>query len=175
MLKKWIFSLFVLGLIIFSVVYIYPKNINRSINGVEYKLGSNNLKPVQIKIKGKLQRSLFGNKTFVGKIEIKGASYPNQDQNRQLTIEFQENGAGYINYAYYKIGSNETHSYGVLFINKDLGNISIQEFKPDINGGKSWSGDNGLIISGPASSKKKALEIANELMKNYFQDGYKLK
>ena len=88
MLKKRVLSLLVLliGLmIVYGIYYTYPKNITRSINGVEYQLGGNSksTKPVKISIQGKLQRSLLGNKTFVGKIDLKGVSYPNQDNNKQ--------------------------------------------------------------------------------------------
>jgi len=154
-------------MIVSGIYYTYPKNIKRSINGVEYQLGGSSTKPVQIRIKGKLQHSLLGNKIFVGKIDLKGVTYPNQDSNRQLKINFQDNGAGNIIYAYYKNGTPVVNSYGVLFINNDLSKVCIQVFTPDANhGGKGWGSDHGLIISCPARSKVKALEIANDLMKN---------
>ncbi|MBP0724088.1 hypothetical protein J5Y03_02685 [Bacillus sp. RG28] len=168
-MKKRILSILVLIvgiMIVYGIYYTYPKSITRSINGVEYQLGGGKTKSVQINVQGKLQHSLLGNKTFVGKIGFKGVSYPNKDSNRQLKIKFQENGSGNIIYAYYKNGTPVINSYGVLFINNDFSKVSIQVFKPDNDGGKTWFAKNGLIISGPAKSIDKALEIANDLMKN---------
>lgn len=155
--------------------YTHPKNINRSISGVEFQLGSNNNpKPVTISINGKLQHSLLGSKTFIGKIELIGVIHPNpDDKDKQLEIKFQKNGSGNIIYAYYKDRKPVVHSYGVLFINKDLSKVTIEEFPPVNDRGQTWEAQNGLLVSGPAKSRNKAIQISNELMKNIL-NGYEL-
>ncbi|MBS4172730.1 hypothetical protein [Bacillus sp. FJAT-49736] len=177
-MKKWwiSFNVLIVFVIIWGFYYTHPKDIHRSIRGVEYRLGSNNEpKPVTIGINGKLQRSLFGKKTFAGKIDLTGVSQPNlEDKDKQLIINFQENGAGVITYSYYKDGQPILRSYGVLFINKDFSKVAIEEYEPANNGGGIWEAGNGLIITGPAKTKKKALQIANELMENML-NGYELK
>jgi hypothetical protein len=170
-MKKWLISFIIIILVFLTLwdfYFTYPKNINRSISGVEYQLGSNNNpKLVTVGIKGKLQRSILGNKTFDGKIDLKGVSHPNlDDKDKLLKIKFQKNGAGDIIYAYYKEGKPFVRSYGVLFINKDFRKVTIEEFEIANDGVQTWESQNGLLVSGPAKSKNKALQIANELMKN---------
>jgi hypothetical protein len=75
------------------VFYIYPRNISIATKGVEYQLGkgSGHVIPVTLAVDGKLSHSLFGGKTFQVTIHISGASVPNPDNNRQLTVRFNKN------------------------------------------------------------------------------------
>ncbi|GAM12177.1 hypothetical protein SAMD00020551_0307 [Mesobacillus selenatarsenatis SF-1] len=59
-------------------------------------------------------------------------------------------------------------SYGILYINKDFSELSIIVYE-HIESGRdnasySWHPEAGLLISGPAKSRKEALNISNELI-----------
>ncbi|MEH7349362.1 hypothetical protein [Gottfriedia acidiceleris] len=176
-MKKIIVScilLFFLVAIGFGVYYFIPKNVNKSINGVEYQLGSDHdqVNSVTIKIKGKLHQSLLGKRKFVGLIDVKGANYPNPNKDRKLEIAFDQNGMGTIEYVYFKNGHPKIDSYGILFANNDFKKVTIGEYREN-HDGKSWSGKDGWMITGTANSKSEALIISNELMKKFLHNNLK--
>ncbi|MEH7514743.1 hypothetical protein V7146_18670 [Gottfriedia acidiceleris] len=176
-MKKIIVScilLFFLVAIGFGVYYFIPKTVNESIKGVEYQLGAGHdqVNSVTIKIKGKLHQSLLGKRKFVGLIDVKGANYPNPNEDRKLEIAFDQNGMGTIEYVYFKNEHPKIDSYGILFANKDFKKVTIEELREDHNG-KGWSGKDGWMVTGPANSKGEALIISNELMKKFLHNNLK--
>ncbi|MEL7597140.1 MAG: hypothetical protein AAGU01_02945, partial [Clostridiaceae bacterium] len=58
-------------------------------------------------------------------------------------------------------------TYGPIYINNDFSQLTINIMEPQnlYIPNKKWIGDNGLMISAPASNRKEALQISNSLMK----------
>lgn len=121
--------------------------------------------PVTLAVDGKLTPSVLGGKTFQGIIRISGASPPNPDNNRVVTVIFYKNeDYGAMIYGYWeKNGTPVTRGYGVIFTNNDFSKVTITI----------WA-KNDLMISAPAQNRPQALGISNELMRGYLH-GYVLK
>ena len=165
-----IVSLAVIMLLI-TVIYTLPKKYEVTIEAVSYQLGHKNsdiVKPVSIQINGKLSRNLKGYKKFKGTINIEDENIPISEGSKELDIKFQVNGEGYMIYSDIKDGQIKMFSFGSVFISEDCTKISISKFTEDkdLNSSqRGWNGEDGLMISGPATNRLEALEISNELMK----------
>lgn len=63
-----------------------------------------------------------------------------------------------------------------LFVNDDFTKVSIivpNQYNRKGNTGGLWSADDGLMITAPASNRVEALNLANDIMKEYLR-GYQL-
>jgi hypothetical protein len=113
-----------------------------------------------ITIKGKLYRKIFNQDRFKGTIEISGEVPTNIIiDKKQVEVVFLENGGSLL------VGDS---SYGNLYINKDFSELSIIVYEliesERDNVSYRWDPEDGLLISGPAKSRKEALNISNELI-----------
>lgn len=145
-------------------VYTHPKHIDSSISGVEYRAGNPNegIKHVAIQAKGTLQKSIRGTLTFVGTIKVSGATQPNPENSRTLTIHFNNSGGyGVMAYGWYVNGKGFTREYGLIFTNHNFTEVTILE------NNTLWTATNGLTIAAPASTRSKAISISNSLMKGW--------
>lgn len=87
------------GLIIFFITLTYPRNIHFIEQGIKYRLGEENVgteRPTTVEIEGKLYRSLTGNKTFIGTIEIEGEEINVPVNQRKLEVLFFKGNSGVI-------------------------------------------------------------------------------
>lgn len=168
-------SLLVIGVILllaitWSVIYTRPMEVSRTLDGLEYRTGTghNNVTPVKVNVNGSLRKSITGLTTFRGIIRVTGATQPNPDNSRQLTIDFDRDGYAVMTYGYYVQGTPIVHSYGVIFINHDFSKVTILENKTG------WIAANGLTISAPATDRNQAVNMSNQLMKTWLK-GYVLR
>lgn len=153
----------IVGFVSFVVWYSVPKEINQAFDGIVYGVGSKSNqinKEVTIAIKGKLYRKFFNQDRFKGTIEINGEVPPNIIiYKKQIEVVFIENRGTLL------FGDSP---YGFLYINKDFSELSIivHELIESERGSASyrWDPKDGLLISGPATSRKEALNISNELI-----------
>ena len=144
-------------------MYSVPKEIDQAFDGIAYGVGSKSNqinKEVTITIKGKFYRKIFNHDRFKGTIAIKGDVPTNLILDRkQVEVVFLDNGGSLL------YGNS---SYGILYINKDFSELSIivYEFIESGRGNPSysWNPEGGLLISGPAKTRKEALNISNELI-----------
>lgn len=158
--KKFIYIL--IGLVVcfasFTFFYTYPKEINKSFNGILFQLGSENSdfeETVQIKVNGKIKQELFGNRYFIGTITINDQVLPPSDA-REQQVKFiigDYNGA-LIQY----IRKDSILAYGKIFIKNDFDALTIAIYEDD-----GWDSEDGKILSAPATNREEALKIANEL------------
>lgn len=143
------------------VVYTYPRHVAETLAGVQYRVVQGHARrviPVRVTLDGTLRRSIFGNLTFRGTVGIKGATRPNSNNTRQLTMQFTD-GMGIITYAYFTQGQPMVNTYGAMFINGGVSKLTILE--------GSWTTVNGLTISAPASTRSQAVAMSNLLMKKF--------
>ncbi|RKP57987.1 hypothetical protein D7Z26_00270 [Cohnella endophytica] len=183
MTKKIIIPILVISIIMLLVLYtLYtnPKKYSSNINGISYQLGIENRQlatPVNVQLNGYLNRQLNGNKKFVGSFYLKLSDSSEPEINRNIEITFDKVGRGLIIFDETSSGIPKLNSYGIVFINNNLSEISIMKYKEeknDLNGiHKGWSGEDGFMISGPAENRSEAIDIANKLMKKLL-NGYPL-
>jgi hypothetical protein len=152
----------IVGIVSFIVWYSIPKEINQAFDGIVYGVGnkSNQInKEVTITIKGKLYKKFINQDRFKGTIDINGEVPTNIIiDKKQVEVVFIENGGSLL------FGDSP---YGNLYINKDFSELSIIVLEPESGGGTAsyrWDPEDGLLISGPAASRKEALNISNELI-----------
>jgi hypothetical protein len=152
----------ILILVVFSIWFIFPKQHTKTLQGISYQLGNEEaLQEVTISIDGEVNRGLFGKKTFEGFLEIQGEELPVPKGERNITINFNENGYGIIVYAGFSDGQPYSYSYGSIFANYDFSKVTILK--------GSWDARDGNMITAPAKNYTEALNISNELMKDFLR------
>ncbi|TCZ68313.1 hypothetical protein E0485_03060 [Paenibacillus albiflavus] len=163
------FIVLILGFILYMI---YPTTVNFAVEGVKYRLGAENqniLKPVTIQVKGTMQKSLTGAKTFKGTLYIEGEEIPTAAEQKELIIEFDPKGQGYLAFPNPPTYKPPNLSYGMSYINSDFTQISITVHEKDLlnPGAGHWNSGDGLMIAAPAQNRADALHISNELMKPF--------
>lgn len=167
--RKLLYS--ILGILVFLTTlffwYTNPKELNKTFDGVFYQLGSENFgteEILQIKVKGEVQRNLFGNKTFIGIIDIDGEVIPPPEA-RYDEVEFKI-GSGYGNFGSISYIDDERDSiftFGNIYVTDDFNAFTIAIITNSESGG-TWNSGDGMVISAQATNRKEALNIANELV-----------
>ncbi|OZM57564.1 hypothetical protein CIB95_04115 [Lottiidibacillus patelloidae] len=153
-------------LVIYSIWFTFPKQHTKTLQGISYQLGNEEaLQEVTISIDGEVKRGLFAKKTFEGTLEIQGEELPVPIGERNITIKFNENGQGIIVYAGFSDGEPYTYYYGSIFANDDFTKVTILK--------GSWHAKDGNMITAPAKNYTEALNISNELMKNFLRNPLK--
>ncbi|WP_134340038.1 hypothetical protein [Filobacillus milosensis] len=156
-------AVFIVGFISYSIWYTTPRDVNQTIEGIQFQLGEESVeKPVTIKINGELSRSLSGGGIYGGKFVITGEDVQIPSEDSGVTIDYRGQKNGILLYRNYQPGRHET--VGTIVVNNQFEEIAIMLY----NHG-SWSSEDGQIISAPANNRKEALELARELT------GYELK
>ena len=178
--KKIRLSILIIGisLVTFIVISIYPKTIDLHAQGLKYRLGAEHIgdeKSVAIDMNGTVYTSLTGNKRFVGTISIEGEEIPVPENQRQLEIRLGKDLSGIMLYPYMEDEKIHHFLYATIFVNRSLreATFTVIDYLDLVEGnqGGNWSGDDGLMISVPASDRAEALRISNNLMKDDL-DGY---
>lgn len=132
--------------------YTRPIDIQYRYSGIKYQIGDlQSAEPINIEIKGKFVKELFGNYgEFDGTIKVGETIFTDRP----------------IGFNKYKMGSltSSEGQYGMIFIGDKFENLTIEILEPNQNGGYSWSGENGRMISAPCNDRKEAVEISNILI-----------
>lgn len=174
-----ILLLLVFVLIIFVIWYFIPKQMNHTFEGMLYRLGTENInfqKSVVIEVDGTLQKSIWGSNKFKGTIvidsEVIPPSYAEVDE---LELSIKKDDGVYV--AYWIESSSgigwSSETFGKLYINDDFSEFTIAKMEQGENGGSSWNGRDGLMISAPATNRSEALGISNKLMEDYLMEHLK--
>lgn len=144
---------------------VYPRHVSVALKGIEYQAGSaqHQVKTVTLEINGTLHTSLLGKQTFDGTVNILGTTVPNRDNGKPLTIVFNADLTG-GEIIYFNWKTKKFYDYGSMFTNHRFNQFTILEYQSD---GSGWSSGNGVTISAPAQTRSQAVQISNDLMKNY--------
>ena len=154
-------------ILIVIVFYTYPRQINKSLEGIVYRNGSENNnyeEKVDIKINGTLRYNLLGNKVFKGAIKINGKD-TFKFNGEQLNIVFLPllgANVGELHHFY-----SDIFVYGYIYINGEFDQLTIQKVEKYSNGEVGWKVENGLMISAPATNRNEAVRISNEILKGF--------
>lgn len=174
--KYFYLGSFILILIFIYVIYTSGISIHEEFPAVKYRLGEEGaIENITIKIDGIYRRSLFSDDVFSGSIYIEGYDFTNDKSgfsNLVSTLaDVHIDSKGYGMYKYVKIDSKrvlENLFQGEIFVKDKFSMITmtIMEEKSNENPNGGWNSANGILISGPAETRKEALQIANLLMKD---------
>mgnify|MGYP001788005456 CR=1 FL=1 len=154
---KFIISTVIVTIFLFSwfwISYNRPINIDYKYNGIKYQAGNlQSEEPINIEIKGKYLRQLFvDNVEFYGVIKVGDKAF---DYNPVI---------------FNRYGMGQFDPYGMMFISDKFEILTIEILEPDQNGGRSWSPQDGWLISAPCNNRVKAVEISNTLEKRLFKN-----
>ncbi len=152
--------------------YSLPKKIEKVYDGVEFQLGSEKEEKVTITLSGKLTKSLFGEKTFRGSLQINDEVIPSAlAYEDTIEVIFGKIWVGgiiqYLEHT--EDGLGRVFSYGIIYVNDDFSELTIAKNEQSGNGTSEWNGENGRMISAPASNRVEALAISNRLLKDIFK------
>ncbi|MFF2890186.1 hypothetical protein [Paenibacillus sp. NPDC057967] len=165
-------------------IYEYTRKhpVDETIEGVNYQLGAENSGNVQaetVRIKGHWSRSLKGIRTFKGTFEFANRDIPVPEESREVIVRFSKEGYGPVVYQYL----DDTNKWevrtkffndGIMFANSDFSSVVFMIPSEDkvesesISNGRYWSGENGLMFAGPATTREQALAISNALTEKHF-------
>ncbi|KAB3531053.1 hypothetical protein F8154_13335 [Alkaliphilus pronyensis] len=152
--------LFLVGLVIlaFYIYCIFPRNIEKNLVGIEYRLGDSSYKKeVLVTIEGQYSRKLFSSDYFEGSMTIGDVKLT------QLQLYIKKSGEVLLGK---KDGSSEYESYGAIYTKSRFEELTINIFEDEEKGKGSWNSKNGLMISAPAKNRDEALTLSNNLMKS---------
>lgn len=182
-----------IAIVIYGVVFLQPREIHMTIEGVNYQLGAENsggVQPESVTINGKLTRSWTGRRTFQGTIGSAGGTIDMPKNGGAVTVHFERNGYGpIVNGGIEHAGTAEAKpfvdTYGILFASKDFNSATILLHTPEPGAeegaGGGWNGEDGFMFAGPATTREEALAVSNDLMATFLkqlmqdQGGYVLK
>lgn len=134
--------------------------IETELNGIVYQLGESNhtYQSSTIKVKGNIEEYLDATRSLEGVVIIDGKSY----QLRQVkSVATDTNILLYEGFITYASEAGYTRTLGQIFLNSDVTQIAICDEQDG------WSNKDGKMLSYPSTTKKEALEVANNVMINY--------
>ncbi|QLG38947.1 hypothetical protein HW560_13130 [Paenibacillus sp. E222] len=174
-----VLAIWILMIVISVVLLFLPRTIHLDGVAVKYRLGEDNREPeqkVHINMDGKRYLTTSGDYIFRGTIDIEGESFPVPEDQKGLEIRFHK-GYGLMEYIIDENEKTDIFVYGTLFVDRAFTKLTIAISEEDSSGeqrSRSWSSEDGLMLSMPATNRSEAIQLSNELMETYL-GGYTLK
>lgn len=162
-MNKKNFLIIALILVVINIIYMYPKEIHKEFDTVTFVHWDKEKEVIH--------------ESFI----IDGWLYKNFFMENSLKAQFKFGDLNFLNNAgKYKLNTLSSHgeavfvvssdgyakTYGTVYISKDLKSVMLFVHKDHGNGAGSFSNDEGMIVAGPASSKKEAIGIVESMIKN---------
>lgn len=155
---------------IFYFICTYPRAFTRTYEGIRFRCGKGNIafaEKVTIRFEGRLSKNaLFGHK-FKGTVQINDTFLPEHINELELKFSpFSYYQQTILVYFYHdqETNSPKSYCYGWLITDDTFNNIMIQVAETNDHNGHGWSGDNGLTIAAPATTRDEALAICNSFL-----------
>jgi hypothetical protein len=153
---KFIISTVIVAISLFTwfwIAYNEPSYIELKYNGIKYQAGNmQSAEPINIEIKGKYVKQLF-----IKDVEFYG------------TIKVGEKAYTYNPIAFNRDKMGSLEPLGMIFITDKFEKLTIELPEPNQHGGRTWSWQNGWLISAPCTDRKGAVEISNLLEERLFK------
>lgn len=150
-----IFIIVVITLCLITWVYMsftQPKVIHYNYKGIKYQAKNLQVSEViDIKVDGKYVSRLFGKYVlFDGTIKIGEKVFAGEQ------IAFNK----------YNMSTLQSDDvlYGTIYISNEFKELTIEVLELDLNGGNSWSAQDGWMISAPCNNREEAVQISNMLI-----------
>ncbi|MDF1618646.1 hypothetical protein [Petrocella sp. FN5] len=157
------FLIVVVALIVFFyVVLLIPRSYDNSYSGMLIRLGDSDVdysESIKVELNGKLKKSIFLSKTFVGTLMFNGVNILNEyDDVSEIIIDMDEQdsplGSGIMIYQHETpITKLDWPWIGNIIFADDMDSIVISVAE---NGG--WTEESGLVIVAPADTRLDALD-----------------
>ncbi len=170
--KLWLGSLAIIIIFIaFAAYWFFPHTVALNTEGFKYRLGKENIaygESLQVHVNGKAYRRLGEKVKFIGEIQLEGKNTPINENRWQVELLIDQTNGKLL---YVRRNNTMLHeTIGTLFVNRNISEmtIAVMEEYEDGNGG-GWSGEDGLMISAPASNREEALAVSNSLMADYLK------
>lgn len=151
------------------IVYIFPRKMNVSLDGVMYRLGAENKEmanPITLHMKGYITTKISGEQRYNGTLDIDGLNIPVEKENRRVIIYFRDQ-LGWAIYAYNDKGTPRNVTLGMMKTNRNFSEYTLSIYDQIIYGdtdkGGSWSSKDGLMITAPAANREEAIAITKKV------------
>lgn len=168
-----VLGVFLIGFI--AVIWLhFPREVDVRLEGVKYRLGKENaseVEPAVIYIKGTVRRTLRGDRLFQGTVEIEGEPIPVPKDELKNYKFIAPKGKGFTISYFWTEDWKSWNSFmlGTLYANDDFSQITLA-ISEKREGGWSWNGGDGLMLTAPAKDRTEALQLANKLMEHILKD-----
>lgn len=176
--RKIIIVVFILIAILGAVLTLpFKRNINKKVDGIEWRMADKEYsEKVSIIINGRYSNYLLKEDVFNGSISID--KYDDINELELMEVVFND---GIGDLTYFNIqedGMPTMISFGFIICESDFSELIIGIKEPLDNGSKSWSEENGLVISTPSKNRNEAVEVYKKLVNKsewLSQSNYKAK
>lgn len=173
MVKKIVIALGIIALIILAIVYIpITRKIDVSVEGIQCRIGEETEeKSVRIKVKGSYKNYVFKDDTFKGTLEVEG--YEQDSDNYDVELRFSNNSSPICYVSITEDGKPDINTLGNIIMKDNFKQILLCISEPSStegDEGKSWTGNDGLIIAAPVQTRAEAMELANKITKDTFYE-----
>ncbi len=168
--KKYVIRTVIIVILLLGIAYFLyriPREFHKEYQGVYYQIGNPDLSEmVTIRFDGYLTRGLWQEDSFEGTIKV-----GDQELTRVNLNLYKDSGA-VISYIDNRI--QDINTYGTLYTKDIREGFTICILQEDENnpGHRSWSGEDGYMISAPAGNRSEALELSNRLMEKILLEDF---
>ena len=155
---------------IIIMIITYPQQRDMTLTGIVYQSGNDNdsfKHEVNLSVKGKFKKSLWGKHKFQGYFEIQDDRFSLQGDQTYVEIAYQENKPAVLGYVQFNDeGSTSLISLGDIFINEDFTAFTI--LMTYIDGqATGWNHNDGYVLSAPVNDREEAVHLTRKLTKGY--------
>lgn len=163
-IRKYLVRATIILPLLLGVLYLYyraPKLVKLEYRGIYYQLGNPEMtEEVPVIFDGYLTRGLWLEDSFQGTVTIGDATL------NKVDIRLPKDSPSVI--VYYDDATKDYVTYGALY-SKDIKKsftIIVHQYDKATDSDR-WSSADGYMISAPAQDRPEALELSNQLMKEY--------
>ena len=162
---KYFWGVMVICLIVVAA-YSFPVSCSYTLEGIKYQLGKENqeyVEKMELRIDGKVSRTIWGTKSFEGTMSIDGEldiflKYPNK-------LKFDKN-----NFAWHRPELRSDFNYpeytasGEIYANQKFNEFSILLHQPYGENPSGWNNVDGWIFAAPAKNRAEAIVITKKFI-----------
>ncbi|MFC4776111.1 hypothetical protein ACFO9Q_04940 [Paenibacillus sp. GCM10023252] len=171
MIRKLVF-LILLCIVVSSVWYFTPKQYNRTLEGVYFQLGNDQVfERIKIQFKGKIRNQINGSKSFKGNLKFEGNEIPKVPEDR-TELELLYHGGNFSSvFSGFRIIDEagrvtaDIYQYGMIYINNNFTEFTIA--LTNLDNEETWNPTNGLMITAPVDNREEAIKISQKLMNKF--------
>src|SRR5690606_19481041 len=128
--RAGVYAAVVIGItcLVGAVYYYYPKEVSLAAEGVKYRLGTSAIHEVElrrIRIEGKIHRSLRGERTYKGIVELEGMDIPVPKAYRMIDMPLGTDNSLWLLYHYAMGAKSITYGVGHLYFSEDYRKVTL--------------------------------------------------
>lgn len=163
-IKKTILIASIITAVVITVILIsgIPRKLEKSYQAIQYRYNKEEeIKKINIVVKGKLYKRLFSDTRFTGSIVISNYRYTKTYELMDVVFNGGvSDGMGNLVYWTIKEGASDMETLGAIWMEGNFDKIAIWVFEPLYSDSKTSTD---LFIAAPADNREEALEITDRL------------